>query len=41
MVGLDSRVYIAELVSRVCPGGYSAVDSLGGPGGIGNAHCHL
>ena len=33
MAGLDSRVYIAGLVSRVCPGGtkYSSVDSLGGP----------
>ena len=41
MAGLDSRVCMAELISRVCPGGTkcSTVDSpgdhnLGGGGGM-------
>ena len=38
MAGLDSRVCIAGLVSRVCPRGtkYSAVNRLGGGGGGGD-----
>ena len=40
MAGLDSRVCIAGLVSRVCPRGtkYSAVNRLGGGGGDHRQH---